>query len=302
SYVWPARHHAGARADATLPPMGAWFRLKAGFDISSYSTETRIILAAFKKHGLILADNGSNWYFGGAAEHGWSETVLNELKSITAGSFEAVDTSSLMVSPDSARIASGPSGAITASVSPGGGVWGTTFTASGVLSCDGAPVGGASLHVTRTYSGGPPVSLGPVQTDALGSWSRSDVPSANAAYGASWSGGGECSGGAAAAASVTVRPGVIVNVWPSRLSRGATATFTGKVLPAKPGKRVLLQVLNGSTGQWHSVAWATLDGSSGYRVGYRKTGPGWLLFRVGYPTQDALHGWSLSRNIRVDWT
>ena len=303
TYLWPARHQAGARNDPALPPMGAWFRLKDGFDISGYAAETRIILTAFKKHGLILADNGSDWFFGGAAEHGWSDTVLNELKSILAGSFEAVDTSSLMIDPNSARIATGPAGTLTASTTPASGVWGTTFTASGVLSCDGAPVAGAAVSVTRTHPSGSPVSLGSVQTSAQGAWSRADVPAANATYRATWGGGGECTSGAASGApSVIVRPGVIVNAWPVRLPRGAATTFTGRILPAHPGKRVLLQVLNGGTGVWHNVAWATLDGSSSYRVGYRRTGPGWLLFRVGYPTQDADHGWNVGRNIRIDWT
>lgn len=303
SYIWPARHQAGARNDASLPPMGAWFRLKSGFDLSGYSSETRVILTAFKKHGLILADNGSNWFFGGAAEHGWSDTVLDELKSITAGSFEAVDTSSLMVDPNSARIATGPAGSITASVSPGDGVWGTAFTATGVLSCNGVAVPAATVSVTRTDPGGVAVALGSSQTNAQGVWSRSDTPATNASYRARWAGGGECTGGATSpGAAVTVRPGVTVNAWPSRLARGGTATFSGRVLPAKPGKRVLLQVFNGGAGTWHNVAWATLDGSSSYRVGYRRTGPGWLMFRVGYPTQDAWHGWNLSRNVRVDWT
>jgi hypothetical protein len=100
-FVWPARHQAGSASDASLPPMGAWFRLKSTVDVSRYQPETQVILRAFQKHGLIVADNGSNWYFIGSADAGWPDAVLNELKSISAGSFEAVDTSSLMVQPDS---------------------------------------------------------------------------------------------------------------------------------------------------------------------------------------------------------
>lgn len=302
SYLWPARHHAGARSDASLPPMGAWFRLKQGFDLSGFSHETRIILTAFKKHGLMLADNGSNWYFGGAAEHGWSDTVLNELKSITGGNFEAVDASSLMVDPNSAGIATGPAGALSAAASPASGVWGTQFAVDGTLSCAGTAVPGATVAVTRMHAGWS-TPAGTATTNANGAWTLGDVPAANTSYRASWAGGGDCSGGAAATSgAVVVRPGVIVNVSPSRLARGTAATFTGRILPAHPGRRVLLQVLNGSTGAWHNVAWATLDGASSYRIGYRKTGPGWLLFRVAYPTQDADHGWNIGRNLRVDWT
>lgn len=294
SYRWPARHQAGARNDPTLPPMGAWFRLKSGVDISAYSTETRIILRAFKKHGLVLADNGSNWFFGGAAENGWADTVLDELKSITAGNFEAVDASSLMVDPNSARIRTGPTGSLSIRAVPSHGVWGTTFAVSGSLLCNSAGLSGQTITVTRA---GRSMS---VTTGSGGTWSVTDKPSANATYRASWPGGGDCSGGAlSGGASVIVRPGVIVNAVDPTLTRGQTATIYGRVLPSHQGKRVHLQMLSG--GAWRNVATATLDQTSGYRFTYRRTSPGYLLFRVAYPTQDADHGWNISRNLRVDW-
>ena len=104
SYVWPARHQAGAENNPALPPMGARFRMKAGIDISGYRPDTQVILRAFKKHGLVLADNGSNWYFGGTSEEGWPVDLLDELKSLTAGMFEAVDASSLMLSSSSGQV------------------------------------------------------------------------------------------------------------------------------------------------------------------------------------------------------
>ncbi|MGE3835094.1 MAG: hypothetical protein AB7H43_09945 [Acidimicrobiia bacterium] len=103
SYRWPARHEASSANDPNRPPMGAWFRMRADVDISGYRPETQVILTAFKTHGLIVADNGSNWYFTGSADEGWDGAVLDELKSIRAESFEAVDASALMVSPDSGR-------------------------------------------------------------------------------------------------------------------------------------------------------------------------------------------------------
>jgi hypothetical protein len=103
SYLWPARHEAGARSDPSLPPMGARFRLKASFDISGYSPQAQVILRAMQHYGLILADNGSNWYFGGSADSSWPIGLVDELKSIPASAFEAVDESSLMVSPDSGQ-------------------------------------------------------------------------------------------------------------------------------------------------------------------------------------------------------
>ena len=48
--------------------MGARFRLKAGFDVSRYSGDAKVILTAMKHYGLIVADNGSDWYFQGEVE------------------------------------------------------------------------------------------------------------------------------------------------------------------------------------------------------------------------------------------
>ncbi len=104
SYIWPARHQAGAARNANLPPMGARFRLKRGFSTSEFRSDTRVILTAMKRYGLIVADNGSDWFFQGTAENGWSAAMLDELKSIPAGAFEAVNASSLMVDPNSGRV------------------------------------------------------------------------------------------------------------------------------------------------------------------------------------------------------
>jgi hypothetical protein len=105
-FIWPARHEAGASRDPSLPPMGARFRLKKRFGISRFNPETRVILTAMKRYGLIVADNGSDWFFGGAANEGneWPNEVLDELKSVPAGAFVAVATGRMKVSPDSARV------------------------------------------------------------------------------------------------------------------------------------------------------------------------------------------------------
>jgi hypothetical protein len=105
SFLWPARHHAGAANDPSLPPMGAWFRLKANFDLSRFRPDTQVVLRAMQRHGLIVADNGSNWYFTGTSEQGWDTDLLDQLKTVPAGAFEAVDTSSLMADADSGRVA-----------------------------------------------------------------------------------------------------------------------------------------------------------------------------------------------------
>ena len=103
SYLWPARHQAGAAADPGLPPMGARFRLRAGFDMSSYRPDTQVVLRAMQRYGLMLADNGSNWFFQGTAENGWDDGFIADLKRVPASAFDAVDESSLMVDPNSGQ-------------------------------------------------------------------------------------------------------------------------------------------------------------------------------------------------------
>jgi len=101
THLWPARHDASSHHDASLPPMGARFRLKASFDISKYSPQTQVVLRAMQTYGLVLADNGSPWYFQGTADNAWPDTVISQLKTIPASAFEAVDTSGLRISPSS---------------------------------------------------------------------------------------------------------------------------------------------------------------------------------------------------------
>jgi hypothetical protein len=101
-HLWPARHDAGSTSTWDYPPMGARFRLRASYDVSGYGVQARTVLAAMKRYGLVLADNGSPWYFQGAQDSRWPDTLLDELKRIPASAFEAVDTSSLIVSSSSA--------------------------------------------------------------------------------------------------------------------------------------------------------------------------------------------------------
>ncbi|MEA2521246.1 MAG: hypothetical protein QOI81_892 [Actinomycetota bacterium] len=107
SYVWPARHQAGV-SDTRCPPMGARFRLRAGFDMTGFSADARVILHAMQHYGMIVADNGSNWYFQGTVDPGWTNGLLDELKSVRAKAFVAVDESGCKVSADSAAFAYGP--------------------------------------------------------------------------------------------------------------------------------------------------------------------------------------------------
>ena len=102
-YVWPARHYASTIIASQYPPMGQRFRLKANFDISGFSEETRNILQALKIYGMFLADNGSPWYISGVPDERWENDVLHQLHQVEGDAFEAVDVSSLMVDPDSGQ-------------------------------------------------------------------------------------------------------------------------------------------------------------------------------------------------------
>jgi len=103
-YVWPARHFASDLTGTQYPPMGQRFRLKASFDIAGYSPEVQVILQAMKIYGIILADNGSNWFISGVPDERWDNDVLRELRQVRGADFEAVDVSSLMLHPDSGQV------------------------------------------------------------------------------------------------------------------------------------------------------------------------------------------------------
>jgi hypothetical protein len=95
AYVWPARHFASDLTDPSLPPMGLRLRLKAGFDTGPFPRQARIVLEALKRYGMIVADNGSDWYVSGAPDPRWSNDQLHTLHRVTGSAFEVVDTRSL---------------------------------------------------------------------------------------------------------------------------------------------------------------------------------------------------------------
>ena len=101
-YIWPARHLTSNDPSAPqIPPMGARFRLKASFNITGYPAAMQVILKAMKTYGIILADNGSNWYVSGTPDERWDNDLLHLLDDLTGNDFEAVDTSSLIINYDS---------------------------------------------------------------------------------------------------------------------------------------------------------------------------------------------------------
>jgi hypothetical protein len=95
AFVWPARHFASNLTDPALPPMGLRVRLKASFDVRPFPPQARVVLTALKRYGMIVADNGSDWYISGAPDPRWSNDQLHTLGSVMGANFEVVDTSSL---------------------------------------------------------------------------------------------------------------------------------------------------------------------------------------------------------------
>jgi hypothetical protein len=96
-YVWPARHEAGSTTNLSAPPMGLRFRLKASYDVSGFAPQTQVILRALKKYGMIVADNGTNWFISGLPSTipGWDDDQLAELNSVPGNQFEVVDVASI---------------------------------------------------------------------------------------------------------------------------------------------------------------------------------------------------------------
>jgi len=96
AYIHPATHYASIYTDPNLPPMGLRLRLKAGFDISGYTGQARVILEALKRYGMIVADNGSSWFITGATDPRWNDDDLNQLKTVPGSAFEVVQSGPLI--------------------------------------------------------------------------------------------------------------------------------------------------------------------------------------------------------------
>src|SRR6266487_385791 len=106
-YLWPARHTDGANTDSYALPFGLRLRLKSSVNISSFPSQSRVILTALRHYGMFVADKGgSNWYsiaLSGAPDPHWNKSDLVALTRVHASDFEVVNESSLQVSPDSGQ-------------------------------------------------------------------------------------------------------------------------------------------------------------------------------------------------------
>ncbi len=89
-FIAPARHYASSNTSANVPPMGMRVRLKSSFATASFPAEVQVILKAMKTYGMIVADNGSGWYFTGAPDTRWNDGNLDTMKQIPSSAFEVV--------------------------------------------------------------------------------------------------------------------------------------------------------------------------------------------------------------------
>jgi hypothetical protein len=96
AYVPPASHWASRETSAVLPPMGMRVRLKADVDITGYPRHVQVILQCLKTYGMILADNGSNWFISGAPDDRWDDDALHTLKQIRGSDFEVLQMDGLV--------------------------------------------------------------------------------------------------------------------------------------------------------------------------------------------------------------
>ncbi len=90
AWIHPASHCAGSTSNRSAPPMGLRLRLKAGYGLGRFSGPAKAIAVAMKRYGLIVADNGSNWYIGGTSDRRWDDQNLDQLKRIPGRAFEVV--------------------------------------------------------------------------------------------------------------------------------------------------------------------------------------------------------------------
>ncbi len=92
AWIHPASHCAGDTSNPSAPPMGLRLRLGAGYDISGITGPAHAVAAAMKQYGLIVADNGSNWFISGTSDRRWPDENLDQLKSIPGSAFQVVQS------------------------------------------------------------------------------------------------------------------------------------------------------------------------------------------------------------------
>ena len=158
AFIPPASHWAANSTNALAAPMGMRLRLKAGFDVSSFSATNQVILNALKKYGMIMADNGSSMYISGAPDDRWDNDDLHNLGNVNASDFEVVQMSPIYTAssvPTGAPPAIASFAASAQLVAPGTPVtlsWNVSGASYFVVSPDVGAVRGTSVVVTPAQS------------------------------------------------------------------------------------------------------------------------------------------------------
>jgi hypothetical protein len=95
AYLYPARHAVGSITDPDVPPMGLRVRLRADFPVEDFPPQAQVILRALQRYGMMLADQGGNWFITGEPSQNWNQEDIDTLRTVKGRDFEVVDTSSL---------------------------------------------------------------------------------------------------------------------------------------------------------------------------------------------------------------
>jgi hypothetical protein len=106
AYIHPATHVASSSTDPTEPPMGLRVRLKSSYDLTRFTGASRAVLVALQRYGMLVADNGSDWYISGATDARWNDTELDQLKTVPASAFEVVQTGTVVRSSSASAASS----------------------------------------------------------------------------------------------------------------------------------------------------------------------------------------------------
>jgi len=162
AFTPPASHWASSVTDTNAPPMGTRLRLRASFDISSFSAQNQVIITALKKYGMILADNGSAIFISGAPDSRWNNSDLSALKTVTGADFDVVAMDAVYTNSD---VPTGAAPEISNFIASPGSVakgkavklsWTTIDANYNVIAPEVGPVRGESIVVnpssTTTYT------------------------------------------------------------------------------------------------------------------------------------------------------
>ncbi len=170
AFVAPASHWASNSTNPLAAPMGMRVRLKSSFDISGFSQSNRVILAALKKYGMIMADNGSSMFLSGAPDDRWDNSDLHRLGGITASDFEVVQMGTVYTSANTPKGSAPNIAAFTASsqsVSAGTPVT-LNWTVTGASYLIVAPEAGAVRNTSVTVNPAQSITYTLTATNAFG--------------------------------------------------------------------------------------------------------------------------------------